>query len=282
MVSGGWDALIEGQPRDAEHRRETERLGEDNKAMRLILIRHGQTPSNVLNLLDTSVPGPGLTELGQRQAQAVPAALAAALPNEPIAALYVSTQIRAQQTAAPLAEALGLELLVREGIREIAAGELEMKGDLPSIFAYLRTARSWLQGQREVRMPGADTGTEILARFDAVVREAQERSDDGTVAMVSHGAIIRTWAGCRAVNIDPLRPERYELSNTGIVVLEGSMPSPGAELGDGRGWKILSWMGHAAGAGLADPDTDGPTAELDGEESDGPAAEPETSNRAAN
>lgn len=248
--------------------------------MRLILIRHGQTPSNVLNLLDTSVPGPELTELGRRQAQAVPAALAVSLPDESIAALYASTQTRAQQTAAPLAAALGLELQVREGIREIAAGELEMKGDPPSVIAYLSTARSWLQGRLDVRMPGGDTGTEVLARFDQVVREAQENSDDGTVAMVSHGAMIRTWAGCRARNIDPLRPERYELSNTGVVVLEGSMESGRPGLDHGRSWKILDWISRAAGAGLADPESDGPTAELDDVElddvdTDGPTAEVE-------
>ena len=32
--------------------------------MRLILVRHGQTPSNIERLLDTGAPGPGLTELG--------------------------------------------------------------------------------------------------------------------------------------------------------------------------------------------------------------------------
>ena len=122
--------------------------------MRLILIRHGQTPSNVLNLLDTSVPGPELTELGLRQAQALPDALARNLPEVSIAALYASSQTRAQQTAAPLAAALGLDVQIREGIREIAAGEMEMKGDPPSVIAYLRTARSWLQGQLDVRMPG--------------------------------------------------------------------------------------------------------------------------------
>ena len=31
--------------------------------MRLLLIRHGQTPSNVDYLLDTAVPGAGLTAL---------------------------------------------------------------------------------------------------------------------------------------------------------------------------------------------------------------------------
>ena len=35
--------------------------------MRLLLIRHGETPGNVLGQLDTAHPGPGLTDLGERQ-----------------------------------------------------------------------------------------------------------------------------------------------------------------------------------------------------------------------
>ena len=38
--------------------------------MRLILVRHGQTPSNIERLLDTGAPGPGLTELGLAQSGA--------------------------------------------------------------------------------------------------------------------------------------------------------------------------------------------------------------------
>ncbi|BCW50626.1 hypothetical protein StoSoilB13_29680 (plasmid) [Arthrobacter sp. StoSoilB13] len=44
--------------------------------MKLLLIRHGQTPGNVAGQLDTAFPGPGLTELGERQAAALPEALA--------------------------------------------------------------------------------------------------------------------------------------------------------------------------------------------------------------
>ncbi len=58
--------------------------------MRLILIRHGQTPSNVAFLLDTAVPGPGLTDLGEKQAAALPHTLA----DVDIDLLYVSTLTR--------------------------------------------------------------------------------------------------------------------------------------------------------------------------------------------
>ncbi len=67
--------------------------------MRLLLIRHGQTPANVHGILDAEVPGPGLTELGQRQAEALPTALA----DRGIERLFVSSMLRTQLTAAPLA-----------------------------------------------------------------------------------------------------------------------------------------------------------------------------------
>ncbi|GAA4658523.1 histidine phosphatase family protein [Arthrobacter cryoconiti] len=217
--------------------------------MRLILIRHGQTPNNILSLLDTAAPGPGLTDLGHSQAEAVPAALA----QEEVEGLYISNLTRTALTAAPLANQRSLQPLVREGLREISAGTLEMKGDLPSVMAYLETVKAWLSGDLSARMPGAETGFDVLERFDAVVDEAAA-SGAGTVAMVSHGAMIRFWAGYRATNLDWSEAKYQELSNTGIVTLTGA-PSGNAAPG---GWDILSWQGTPAG-GVSG--TDGPTAE---------------------
>ncbi|MFJ1550699.1 phosphoglycerate mutase family protein [Streptomyces sp. NPDC088246] len=39
--------------------------------MRLILIRHGQTPANVAYTMHTTLPGPQLTRLSQQQAAAL-------------------------------------------------------------------------------------------------------------------------------------------------------------------------------------------------------------------
>ena len=55
-----------------------------------------------------------LSELGQRQA----AALAAALAVEPVDALYSSPALRCRQSLAPLAERLGMKVLVLDGLRE--------------------------------------------------------------------------------------------------------------------------------------------------------------------
>ncbi|MFD9320998.1 histidine phosphatase family protein [Streptomyces sp. NPDC060053] len=198
--------------------------------MRLLLVRHGQTPTNVDYLLDTAVPGPGLTELGARQAAALPQALA----DEDIETLYASTLVRTQLTAAPLAAARGLDVLVRDGIREISAGDLEMvPGNSERGEFYMRTVFAWAAGDLALRMPGGESGAEFLARYDAVVAEAAA-SGAGTVAMVSHGAAIRAWAATRAVNVDVPHAAAHRLANTGTVVLDGSPAD---------GWKALSWAG---------------------------------------
>ncbi|CAD5991623.1 histidine phosphatase family protein [Agreia sp. COWG] len=206
--------------------------------MRLLLIRHGQTPSNIIGALDTAIPGPGLTELGLEQAAAVPAALAA----ESIGAIFASTQLRAQLTAAPLAEARGLEVQVRNGLREVDAGELEMRTDDQAISIYMETVIAWADGDVERRMPGAENGAEVYARYDAVVDEAVATGHP-TVAIVSHGAIIRSWVGARAENVSADFSAEHSLGNTGVVVLEGS-PT--------HGWRALSWMGQAIGGASLD------------------------------
>ncbi|WP_018571754.1 histidine phosphatase family protein [Streptomyces sp. PsTaAH-124] len=200
--------------------------------MRLLLVRHGETPSNVASLLDTAAPGPGLTALGTRQA----AALSEALADEDIEALYASTLVRTQLTAAPLAAARGLGVHIRDGIRELAAGDLEREpGDTQRGRLYLRTVLAWADGERALRMPGpgGESGTEVLARYDAVVAEAAG-SGARTVAMVSHGAAIRLWTAVRARNLDADFAAAHPLRNTGVVVLEGS---------PGDGWRALSWAG---------------------------------------
>ncbi|CAL9330855.1 histidine phosphatase family protein [Streptomyces sp. enrichment culture] len=213
--------------------------------MRLLLIRHGQTPSNVKHLLDTAEPGPGLTALGEEQAAALPGALA----SEKLDALYASTLVRTQLTAAPLASTTGLDVRVRPGIRELAAGDLEMRGDDEAARTYLQTAFAWSAGDVALRMPGGEDGTEALARYDAVVAEAHA-SGAGTVAMISHGAAIRMWVAARADNVDIAYAARHALANTGVVILSGS---------PAQGWRALLWEGNSVGPLPHTPDPDDPT-----------------------
>ena len=193
--------------------------------MKLLLIRHGQTPGNVLGQLDTAHPGPGLTELGQRQAEA----MARSLANEPISALYASTLVRTQITAAPLGKMHSLDIEVLDGLHEIEAGSLEKLTDHESVMRYL----------------GYD------AAIAQVAQRALRAGNNSAAAVVSHGAAIRTWVGLRATGADHEFAARHVLANTGIVALEGDPDS---------GWTLIHWDGSPVGGlALADPTADDPT-----------------------
>jgi broad specificity phosphatase PhoE len=216
--------------------------------MRLLLIRHGQTPSNVSGSLDTRIPGPGLTALGLEQAEAVPATL----EDVRIDAIYASVQVRSQITAAPLAAARGLDVQVRAGIREISSGDYEMRSDRASVEEYLATMVAWAHGNFDAQLPGGETAAGMLARFDEVVAEAFD-AGHSSVALVSHGAVIRTWSGIRASNLSARFIGENPLHNTGIVVLEGTPET---------GWTALTYMGEAiGGAAVDDAATAGPASE---------------------
>lgn len=203
--------------------------------MRLLLIRHGETPDNVAGALGTVIPGPGLTPLGHRQAAAIPAAL----EREDIDAIFVSRMLRTHLTAVPLAEARDLEPTQLDGIHEIDAGHLEGRTDLESAYAYMGTLLSWWH-KPEARL--GESGIEFFERFDADVdRIAAEH--DGTVAVFSHGAAIRVWASRSAWNLDADNTRNRGLANTGMVALEGSPAT---------GWEAVSWHDQPLGGSRLD------------------------------
>jgi broad specificity phosphatase PhoE len=214
--------------------------------MRLLLIRHGQTPDNVIGALGTTTPGARLTDLGLRQAEALPAALA----GEEIGALFVSTLVRTQLTAAPLAAARGLEPVVLADLREVEAGDLELRSDPEAGAAYMGTVARWVVGDHDARMPGAETGHEFLARYDRAIARATAGGHE-TVAVVSHGAAVRGWAGCRVAGAGGTFVRDHALANTGVVVVEGTVAD---------GFRLVSWEGApVGGAELVDRSADDPT-----------------------
>jgi broad specificity phosphatase PhoE len=217
--------------------------------MRLLLIRHGQTLDNVHGELGTVVPGPILTELGDEQAAAIPAALS----GEHIEGIYASSMQRTSLTAAPLAAALGLEVEILDGLKEIGAGDFEGRSDKDSVRAYMGTILSWWQDSA-ARIPGSESGDEFFARFtDAVGRAAAAHR--GTVAIFSHGAALRTWASAISRNIDEAFSRLHDLPNTAMIVLEGSPED---------GWVATHWNGEPVGGeALDDPTAIDPTGEAE-------------------
>ncbi|KUI28693.1 histidine phosphatase family protein [Mycobacterium sp. IS-1742] len=197
-------------------------------AITLTFVRHAQSEGNASGLIDTSTPGPSITELGRRQA----ADSAAALSANDYDGVYASTMVRTQQTAAPMAAALGEPVVVLPGLREIEAGRSEGRPEA-SAAEYLASPVQWLSGDRTARIPGSVDGNEFDARFDAAVQQIYDTGDADAVAY-SHAAAIMLWV---TMNVDNPHPEllrEHPLPNTGRVVVTGS---------PGRGWTLIDWDG---------------------------------------
>ena len=196
--------------------------------MRLLLIRHGETASNVIQALDTAAPGALLNEVGVAQAEK----LALSLADENMDAIYSSPLVRAKMTATPLVVSRGLILGEYGGLREISAGELEMRNDPEAQKAYMEVFFKWLQGDLNAKISGGEDGNTALERFSAVISQAK-RDGLESLAVVSHGAMLMTWVASRKSNFDLTMLRKSPMQNTGVAVLESGL---------GDRWNVESWQ----------------------------------------
>ncbi|MEA5055086.1 MAG: histidine phosphatase family protein, partial [Propionicimonas sp.] len=172
---------------------------------------------NVGLVLDTAVPGADLDEAGRAQAEALVERLAAF----PVEAIFTSDLVRTQQTARPVAEHRGLELQVLPGLREISAGDEEMRAYAPGETSqYLATMVAWGSGHPEARVPGGEDLQEVLDRFDDAIATVAASGHE-VVMVVSHGAALRVWSYARVAGF-PQAIGAAHLDNTGVIVADGS------------------------------------------------------------
>lgn len=152
----------------------------------IYLIRHGDN-----ELLGKRMPGwlpdVHLNDEGRSQAEAV----ADVLADVKFKAVYSSPLDRAVETAQPLAERLGMEVITRPGLGELHVGSWEGK-----TFKQLRRRKLWPLVQRVpslVRFPEGETFREAQTRVAAELdelRSAHSRKTD-RIACFSHSDIIR-------------------------------------------------------------------------------------------
>lgn len=192
--------------------------------MYLVLVRHGQTSSNASGALDTGRPGAPLNRRGLEQAQHLATRWESQVAPAP-SVVAISPLTRTRQTAAPLCERYGLTPLVRSGIREVRSGDLEMNASTSDIARYMGTLAPWAAGEWEVRMPGGESGREVLTRALPVVHEVltvarQVAGEDGVGVIVAHGALNRVIAATLAPVITVDLVMKYRLENTHTAVLE--------------------------------------------------------------
>jgi len=141
---------------------------------------------------------PPLSPNGLMQADAVGARLA----DEPISAIYASSLVRTQQTAAPLAAARQLEVTIDADLREVFLGDFEgglfrqLAADDHPAVAEMRRVRDW------GAIPGAESNDDLRSRTVAAIERIRTRHVDEMVAVFCHGGVIAALLG-HAANVPP-------------------------------------------------------------------------------
>jgi broad specificity phosphatase PhoE len=150
----------------------------------ILLARHGETDWNRENRFQGHADPP-LNETGRAQA----AELAAALTNEPLAAVYSSPLRRAFETAQIVGEPHGLEPVPVVALREVDVGSwqgltrAEIEERFPEQFArWLDYEQGWEDGESYDEM-----GRRVLA----ALLELAATHEGERILAVSHGGPVR-------------------------------------------------------------------------------------------
>jgi broad specificity phosphatase PhoE len=184
------------------------------------LVRHGEV-DNPKGLLYGRLPDYHLSEKGREMALRA----TEYLRGNDIVHLRCSPLERAQETMAPLAEALALPVTTDGRVIE-AANYLE--GLKVTFAGTLRRPRSWWLFRNALKPTWGEPYTEIVARMRLAMRDAAEAADGHEAVIVSHQLPIwmaRCAAEGRRLAHDPRRRQCTLASVTSFTYLDGRVSS---------------------------------------------------------
>jgi broad specificity phosphatase PhoE len=165
-------------------------------SLTLYLLRHGETPysrtGGFCGALD-----PELTPEGLQMAQA----FADVYHGMPWTGVYVSPMKRTIATAKPLCDAIGIDMQLREGLKEIQYGEWEGRTNEDVKKHYGDDYINWMTEPAWNSPTGGETSVQINSRASLVISEVESKYTDGNVLIVSHKATIRIML-CSLLGID--------------------------------------------------------------------------------
>jgi broad specificity phosphatase PhoE len=163
-------------------------------ARRILLWRHGRTAWNVQRRFQGQADPP-LDEVGEEQSRQA----AAMLARLAVDAIVSSDLRRAVQTAAPLAERLGLPVAVDSRLRERALGNWEGLTRHEVERLYPQELADWLAG-REDSQPTSEPRSQVAGRAAAALAD----TTGDCVVVVTHSATAIALTGRRLGLPQPL------------------------------------------------------------------------------
>ena len=157
--------------------------------IRVVLWRHGQTDWNVENRFQGHSDIP-LNKVGQYQVTEAAKVLAALRPDRIIS----SDLIRAQATAAALAQLTDIKVEINPGIRETDGGLWEGKLASENRASHGELFASWYEGGDEPAGVTGERRSDVAKRAVSVI-EKETENVSGTIVFVTHGGTVRSVLG---------------------------------------------------------------------------------------
>ncbi len=190
-------------------------------SLTLYFLRHGETvysrTGGYCGELD-----PELTPKGLQMAQA----FASVYQKLPWNAVYVSPMKRTIATAKPLCDAVGIDMQLREGLKEIRYGKWE---DKTADFVKQHYEEDYIRWMTEPAWnppTGGETAVQIASRASLVIAEIEEKYTNANVLVVSHKATIRIIL-CSLLGIDLGRyRDRIDMPAASISVVKFGIHGP--------------------------------------------------------
>lgn len=194
-------------------------MREAGYAMRLALVRHGQTDWNVHRRCQGWEDVP-LNDVGRLQGQKV----AERLSSWRIDEILTSDLERAQDTASMIAGKVGLRPLPRKGLREVNFGQCQGLRFADVQGSPLgKTWDAFKRGDHYGALPNGEHPDEVVARFNEVLDEALRRARDHSgkrnVVMVGHGGSFRL-AICAILGIHLRHWRQFGQGNAAVTIFE--------------------------------------------------------------
>ena len=190
-------------------------------SLKIYFLRHGETPYSQSGSYCGSTDAE-LTPSGQAMAQA----FGAAYRSLPWEAVYCSPMKRTIATARPLCEAAGLEMQLRDGLKEINYGDWEDKTQAEVKLQYAKDYEIWMTEPAWNPPTGGETAVQIASRASLVVTEIEQRYAEGNVLVVSHKATIRVML-CSLLGIDLGRyRDRIDMPAASVSIVKFGLYGP--------------------------------------------------------
>lgn len=183
-------------------------------ALRLFAIRHAETAWSRARRFAGGQDMP-LTEHGRRQA----GALATALADVALAAVYASPLERSRATAEPIARAHGLPVRIEPAFREMAFGAWEGRTREEVAAVEPDAMLTWSQEPERIVPPGGESLKEVAARVAAGLGRLMDAHAGRTVVLVSH-AIVTRLIVLAALGLGPERLWSVDASPAGLTEIE--------------------------------------------------------------